>query len=77
MIQSFEEVRIVFDFYEVDVPSLKTSTRTKRGNVNDGARYIIEDETSIDYMSKFLSNILTKKDVTVYLTQKVRKFLTE
>ena len=33
IIQSFHEVRIVFDFYKT--PSLKASTRNKRGDVND------------------------------------------
>ena len=65
MIQSFQEVRIVFDFYKT--LSLKASTRNKRGNVNDVKRFIIEDETHIDSLSDFLSNISTKKDFTVYL----------
>ena len=56
MIQSFQEVRIVFDYYEEQ--SLKNSTRSKRCNTNDGKRFFIEDQ---DTLADFLSNILTKK----------------
>ena len=75
MIQSFQEVRIVFDYYEE--PYLKTSTRSKRGNVSDGSRFLIEDETNIDSLSNFLSNIPTKRDFMVNLAHKVRTFLNE
>lgn len=60
MIQSFQEVRIVFDYYEEQ--SLKNSTRSKRGNTNDGKRFFIEDQTFITCsFADLLSNILTKK----------------
>ena len=71
MTRTFHKVRIVFDYYEEF--SLKNATRSKTGNSNDGKRFIIHEDTSIDPVS----NIPTKQDFTVYLANKVRSFLDE
>ena len=63
---AYDEVRLIFDCYAKT--SLKNKTHEKRtGGVN--IRYIIEDNTNIESIAfkKFLSNIQTKHDLTIYL----------
>ena len=71
--QGFDEARVVLDdYYDI---SLKNHTRQKRGNINTTNRFLIEDRTLIrDGPKQFLSNLHTKRDLTVYLAAKCHIF---
>ena len=61
-----DEIRIAFDRYVRD--SLKLSTRQKR-NASTPVRYEVSDSTSLvnSTLKKFLPEIQTKQDLTIYL----------
>ena len=66
LVNGYEEVRIVFDnYHEV---SLKNHTRDGRGKVNHSRQFVIEDRTIIGM--GLLSDIKTKHDITIYLSNK-------
>ena len=74
VITGYDEVWILFDNYE-DL-SLKGSTRLGRGKKSHARRLVIEDQTAIRMdMKKFLSDITTKRDITVYLAEKCKLYL--
>ena len=75
MAKGFHEVRVIFDFYEQ--LSLKNATRKKRGSSTSNLdRFILDDNTRLSYsLSRLLSNVQTKQEITVYLAGKCRTFL--
>ena len=66
--EDFLEVRLVFHRYIKG--SLQERTRDKRRG-RKAIRYIIKDSTSLAGVKtkEFLSHILTKKDLTIYLAE--------
>ena len=73
---SHAEVKVVFDRY-ID-HSLKGSTREKR-RMYTPAQDEVQDDTSLKNLTlkTFLSHILTKQDLTVYLGKKLAKKFTK
>ena len=69
LVNGYEEVRIVFDnYHEV---SLKNHTRDGRGKASHSRQFVIEDRTIIGMgLKEFLSDIQTKHDITIYLSNK-------
>ena len=67
----FDEVILVFDTYKRD--SLKEKTRERRQQGKTPVQYKIEDDTNIKHipLTRFLSHVKTKADLTVYLAQAV------
>ena len=66
--EDFHEVRLIFDRYIEG--SIKECTREKKSG-GKATRYIIKDSTSLvgTKMKEFLSHILTKKDLIIYLAE--------
>ena len=64
------EIRLVFDTYNEN--SLKKATRSRRRGDQASTLYRVEDNTNIQHvsMSKFLSNDVTKQNLTIYLAER-------
>ena len=66
-------MRVVFDRYKTE--SLKSRTRAKRTS-GKAVRYQVIDSASIYgiTLKQFLSHVLTKRDLTVYLSQYLKDY---
>ena len=73
--RSFGEAIVVLNTYKAD--SLKSTTRQKRRKGKDPVQYQVRDETSIRHitMSRFLSHVQTKADLTEYLAEKTLDYI--
>ena len=73
--RGFDEVRIIFDRY--DVKSLKSNTRAGRNKGAVPVHYKVTDNTRICHLEtkQFLASVATKKELTTYLSRRLAGYL--
>ena len=71
--ETYDEVHLVFDRYDIGDVSLKASTRERRLAGNKAVAYHITDTSSIAKVSmkNLLAHVKTKDEMTTYLAEKI------